>query len=319
MKKDYPAVGMEVLCRLFGKTRHAYYDHQWRQKGDTLQDEIILQLVHTIRKTLPRLGTRKLHHLLEPQLVSHGIEVGRDYLFDLLDEYKLLIRKRKRKMFTTDSRHWMRKYPNLTRLLVITRPEQLWVSDMTFIRVMNQWGYLSLITDAYSHMIMGYCFRSDMLAEGCVEALRMALANRSYGDQSLIHHSDRASQYCCKEYVKILCSNGIDISMTEKSDPYENALAERVNGIIKEEFNLYSSQANFEQTYQRIVMSIAAYNEVRPHSSCDYMTPCQAHDQTGQLKKRWKNYRRDLNAKQPDCLTEESGRLLTKSKPPTLQ
>ena len=282
---------------MFGKTRHAYYDHQWRQRGDNLKDEIILQLVHEIRKTMPRLGTRKLHHLLEPQLTSHGIEVGRDYLFDLLDEHKLLIRRRKRKVFTTDSRHWMRKYANLTRLAVVCRPEQLWVSDMTYIRVMNQWGYLSLITDAYSRKIMGFCFRRDMLAQGCVEALQMALANRSYGDQPLTHHSDRGSQYCCKEYVDLLGSEGIAISMTENGDPYENALAERVNGIIKGEFNLYSSTANFEQTCERIVTSITVYNETRPHSSCDYKTPSQAHEQMTVLKKRWKKYPHDYATK----------------------
>ena len=309
MKKDYPAFSLEALCRLFGKTRHAYYDHQWRLQGDNLKDDIILQLVHQIRETLPRLGTRKLQHLLEPQLISHGIEVGRDYLFDLLEEHKLLIRQRKRKMFTTDSHHWMRKYANLTRLLIVSRPEQLWVSDMTYIRVMNQWGYLSLITDAYSRKIMGFCFRSDMLAQGCVDALQMALAHRGYGDQSLTHHSDRGSQYCCKEYVDLLSSQGIAISMTENGDPYENALAERVNGIIKGEFNLYSTTMSFELTYDRIVKSIAAYNETRPHGSCDYMTPGKAHEQAAILNKRWKNYRPYFNAKQAACIDHTAGQL----------
>jgi putative transposase len=292
MKQDYPHLSKEVLCRLFGKTRHAYYDHQWRHQDTSLKEEIILQLVHAIRETLPRLGTRKLQVMLAAELISHKIEVGRDYLFDLLEEHKLLIRQRKRKVYTTDSRHWMRKYANLTTLLVISRPEQLWVSDMTYIKVQNQWGYLSLITDAFSRKIMGYCFRSDMLAQGCVEALQMALANRSYGQQSLVHHSDRGAQYCCKDYVELLSSKRIAISMTENGDPYENALAERMNGIIKGEFNLYSSQFNFEQTYERIAKSIIAYNEIRPHSSCDYLTPQQAHKTLTPLKKRWKNYPR---------------------------
>ena len=308
-------MSVEVLCRLFGKTRHAFYDHQWRFQGDSLKDEIILQLVHRIRETLPRLGTRKLQHLLKPQLISHGIEVGRDYLFDLLEEHRLLIRQRKRRMFTTDSRHWMRKYANLTKLLVINRPEQLWVSDMTYIKVMNQWGYLSLITDAYSHKIMGFCFRNDMLAEGCVDALQMALNNRSYTNQSLTHHSDRGSQYCCKEYVDLLRSEGIDISMTENGDPYENALAERVNGILKGEFNLYGSSQNFEQTYQRIVKSINAYNDIRPHSSCDLMTPNKAHEQLTVLNKRWKNYRRDFTKKPED---RSAGAAQSKKQAPAL-
>jgi putative transposase len=140
MKQDYPYISKEVLCRLFGKTRHAYYDHQWRRHNETIKDDIILQLVHKIRNTaLPRLGTRKLLVLLKPDLDAHQIKVGRDYLFDLLDEHKLLIRRRKRKVFTTDSRHWMRKYANLTKDLIIIRPEQLWVSDITYIRMGNQW------------------------------------------------------------------------------------------------------------------------------------------------------------------------------------
>jgi transposase InsO family protein len=290
MKKDYPHLSWGFLCGLFGKTRHAWYDHLWRSQHDSLKDEVILQLVYQIRETLPRLGTRKLLYLLGPELDSHGIRVGRDYLFDLFGAHKLLIRQRKRKVFTTDSRHWMKKYSNRVKGVDIMRPEQVWVSDMTYIRVGNQWGYLSLITDAYSRKIMGYCFRQDMLAQGCIAALQMALDNRSYSGQTLIHHSDRGSQYCCKDYVDLLDAEQIQISMTERGDPYENALAERMNGILKGEFNLYSSSLSFEQTFRKIEASIKAYNELRPHGSCDYLTPCQAHRQGNVLKKRWKVY-----------------------------
>jgi putative transposase len=290
MKHDYPRSSWGYLCELFGKTRHAHYDHLWRCQTDSLKEEIILQLVYKIRESLPRLGTRKMLFMLHPQLASHRIEVGRDYLFDLFDAHKLLIRQRKRKVFTTDSRHWMHKYANLVKGMNIMRPEELWVSDMTYVRVMNQWGYLSLITDAFSRKIMGYCFRSDMLALGCVAALQMALDGRSYSGQTLIHHSDRGSQYCSKDYVELLISERISISMTERGDPYENALAERMNGIIKGEFNLYSSSVSFEQTHQKIHACIKAYNEVRPHGSCDYLTPCQAHSQGNVLEKRWKHY-----------------------------
>lgn len=317
MKQDYPYISREVLCRLFGKTRHAYYDYQWRHQDATIKDDIILQLVHKIRNTaLPRLGTRKLLILLKPDLEAHQIKVGRDYLFDLLQEHKLLIRRRKRKVFTTDSRHWMRKYANLTKDLVITRPEQLWVSDITYIRMGNQWGYLSLITDAYSRKIMGIGFRSDLQALGCLEALQMAYENRSYGQLPLIHHSDRGCQYCCKEYVDLLNAQHIAISMTERGDPYENALAERINGIIKEEFNLYSSQENFENTYQRILKSVAVYNEIRPHGSCDNLTPCQAHKKEGELRKTWKNYSKYQLQKQQFYTKEEAGQLPPQSKPP---
>jgi putative transposase len=319
MKHDYPYISKEVLCRLFGKTRHAYYDHQWRSRDQSLKDDVILQLVHKIRNTsLPRLGTRKLLPLLTPELDSHQIKVGRDYLFDLLQEHKLLIRRRKRKVFTTDSRHWMRKYANLTKDLIITRPEQLWVSDITYIRMGNQWGYLSLVTDAYSRKIMGIGFRSDLLALGCLEALQMAYDNRSYGQHPLIHHSDRGCQYCCKEYVDLLNSQNIAISMTERGDPYENALAERMNGIIKSEFNLYSSQESFENTYERILKSVAAYNEIRPHGSCDNLTPSEAHKKEGELKKRWKNYPKKVFEKLVLASIEEAGRLPSKSEPPPL-
>jgi putative transposase len=290
MKQDYPHLSWGFLCGLFGKTRHAHYDHLWRSRDDSLKEEIILQLACEIRKPLPRLGTRKMLFLLQPQLAAHGIAIGRDSLFSLLDAHKLLIRQRKRKVFTTDSRHWMHKYANLAKEMDITRPEQLWVSDITYIRVQNQWGYLSLITDAFSRKIMGYCFRTDMLALGTIAALQMALDNRSYSGVDLAHHSDRGIQYCCNGYVDMLGKQGISISMTERGDPYENALAERMNGIIKAEFNLYSSLVNFEQTHQKIDSSIKAYNKLRPHGSCDYLTPCQAHEQGNVLKKRWKKY-----------------------------
>ena len=294
MKQDFPKIGIAVLCRLFGKTRHAYYDSLWRKESSLVKEDIILQEVINIRKDLPRLGTRKLHYVIQNKLISHQISFGRDYLFDLLSEHKLLIRQRKRKAITTDSRHWMRKYSNLVKGLAITRPEQVWVSDITYIRLTNQWGYLSLITDAYSRKIMGYSFRQDLAAEGCINALKMALNNRLY-NESIIHHSDRGSQYCSHNYVDLLLKNNIGISMTENGDPYENALAERINGIIKTEFNLYSSTLGFDQTGYQVSKSIKSYNELRPHASCDYLTPNQAHLKSDKLKKRWKNYNRSFN------------------------
>lgn len=294
MKQNHPRLGIGLLCRLLGKTRHAYYDHLWRKDSTVVKEEVVLQLVHEIRSSLPRLGTRKLYHMLEPLLKEHDIKIGRDYLFNLLQDHKLLIRQRKRKVITTNSRHWMKKYSNLVRDLKITRPEQLWVSDITYIRMVNQWGYLSLITDACSRKIMGWSFRSDMEAQGCIDALEMAFKNRIY-NEPLIHHSDRGSQYCSKNYVGVLIKNNAAISMTENGDPYENALAERMNGIIKAEFNLYNSQIGFEQTKLLIQKSINAYNQLRPHGSCDNLTPDQAHLHTEQLPKRWKNYRKNIN------------------------
>lgn len=248
-----------------------------------------MQSIVKIRTALPRLGVRKLHYMLQDNLNSHGITIGRDYLFDLLAQHKLLVRQRKRKIITTNSRHWMKKYFNLTKNIEITRPEQLWVSDITYIRLNNQWGYLSLITDAYSRKIMGYGFRNDLSTKGCLDALHMALNNRK-NDLPLIHHSDRGSQYCSTDYVTTLINNKIAISMTENGDPYENALAERVNGIIKNEFGLYSSQMSFEQTALLVERSIEAYNQLKPHGSCDYLTPEKVHSENSLIKKRWKQY-----------------------------
>ncbi len=256
-----------------------------------MEEEIILQLVHDIRSKLPRLGTAKLLFMIAPTLASHNIKVGRDYFFDLLRDHRLLIRQRKRKVYTTNSRHWMKKYANLSNKIIINRPDQLWVSDMTFIRLTNQWGYLSLITDAYSRKIVGYCFRVDMLAVGCVQALKMALLNRKDPAAPLMHHSDRGSQYCSKDYTDLLLAHNLSISMTQCGSPYENALAERINGIIKGEFNLYQSSTGFENTYNKISQSIQLYNEFRPHSSCGNLTPEQAHCKTGPLNNKWKTYR----------------------------
>lgn len=288
MKQDFPKLGIKLLCRLFGKTRHAYYDHQWRLQDEGLKDEIVLQHVLDIRKTQRKIGTLKLHFMLNKPLKQHGIKIGRDYLFTLMREHGLNIRKRRRKAVTTNSRHWMRKYNNLIRDMVIDRPEQVWVSDITYIQLKKQWGYLSLITDAYSKKIIGWAFRNDLSAQGCIDALEMAVAGRKYPQKELIHHSDRGSQYCSKGYIDTLINHKIAVSMTENGDPYENAIAERVNGILKGEFDLYESKTGIRETTERISQNIKVYNQLRPHASCDFLTPQQAHLKQGVLKKRWK-------------------------------
>ena len=288
MKQDFPSLGIKLLCRLFGRTRHAYYDHQWRVQDGGLKDEVVLQHVLDIRKKQKRIGTLKLHYMLQKPLKGHGIKIGRDYLFGLMREHGLHIRNRKRKIVTTNSRHWMRKYNNLIKELIINRPEQLWVSDITYIKLRKQWGYLSLVTDAYSKKIMGWALRTDLSAQGCLDALEMAMADRKYPQEKLIHHSDRGSQYCSKSYVELLTSGNIAVSMTENGDPYENAIAERVNGILKAEFDLYGTQLGLRETTGKIRENIKTYNQIRPHASCDYLTPEQAHLKNGELKKRWK-------------------------------
>ena len=241
--------------------------------------------------------------MLQQPLDQHGIKIGRDYLFDLMREHGLRIRNRRRKAVTTNSRHWMQKYSNLIKELVINGPEQVWVSDITYIQLRKQWGYLSLITDAYSKKIMGWAFRKDLSAQGCIDALKMAVADRKYPEHKLIHHSDRGSQYCSKGYVELLTDENIAVSMTENGDPYENAIAERVNGILKAEFDLYGAQTGLRETTRKIRDNIQTYNQIRPHASCDYLTPEQAHLKHGELKKRWKpkKYKSEKNS---TCITE---------------
>lgn len=225
--------------------------------------------------------------MLQQPLQQQGLKIGRDYLFGLMRDHGLLIRKRKRKPITTNSRHWMKKYSNLIKELHIDRPEQVWVSDITYIQLKSKLGYLSLITDAYSKRIVGWCFRDDLSTQGCKEALEMALSSRKYPYQPLIHHSDRGTQYCSKMYTDILIAKGIAISMTENGDPYENPVAERINETLKEEFDLHQSLQGVKQTQLKIKADVHTYNTLRPHASCDFLTPDQAHKQQGDMRKRW--------------------------------
>ena len=285
----YPTKGLGRICKLFGKTRSSYYQSIERVENRSIKDDIIIQEVSNIRIDLPRIGTRKLQYMLQERLASHNMNIGRDYLFDLLSSHSMLIRQRKRKAYTTDSRAWRGQYLDLYNGVEVNRPEQFWVSDITYIRLNNMWGYLSLITDAYSHKIMGYAFELDMTTKGCIKALKMALSNRLY-DSKLIHHSDRGSQYCSATYTQLLIKNGISISTTQNGNPRKNAIAERVNGIIKGEFNLNYSTLGYHKTKEKIINTIEAYNQLRPHDSCDRLTPNQAHLKIGILPKKWKNY-----------------------------
>ena len=238
---------------------------------------------------MPRLGGRKLYHLLQEPLVAHGIDIGRDRLFSLLGEYGLLVRRRKRrKPLTTDSGHPFFKYPNLIRQLVVVRPNQLWVSDITYLPVGMGYCYLSLITDAYSRKIVGWCLWQNLRRDGTIAALNMALATLADRRRQLLHHSDRGLQYCSAEYIELLNRYGCAISMTEKGDPYENAIAERVNGILKTEFGLGERMSSYELALEVVRTAITTYNTQRPHASCDYMTPEKAHGMEGLLKSKWK-------------------------------
>jgi transposase InsO family protein len=231
------------------------------------------------RKLLPRLGGRKTHHLISPQLKLNNIKFGRDKMFTLLRQNDLLIKPRHRYIQTTNSKHWMKKYPNIAKDLQVTLPEQLWVSDITYLKTEEGNCYLSMITDAYSRKIMGYSIADNMEASTVAEALKMAIKNRQFHHQ-LLHHSDRGLQYCSKEYVNIAEAANIKMSMTEQSDPYENALAERMNRTIKEEFCLDHTLKSKQQTYQAVKQAIWLYNNYRPHQSLSLKTPQQKHQKT---------------------------------------
>lgn len=289
MKAHVTTPGMEELCGLFGKSRQAYYKNMRRKKQTTMEDAVILSLVAQVRDHMPRLGARKLLHLLAEPLKGHGIELSRDGLFALLSTHGLLLRKRRRKAVTTFSRHRFKKYPNLIRDFVADEPNQLWVSDITYVTTTSGFSYLSLITDGYSRKIIGFCLHPTLSTDGPLEALEMALAQRGNGER-LIHHSDRGTQYCSDAYVRILKEGGIAISMTEKGDPYENAIAERVNGILKTEFNMGGTFPCHEKAMENATKSIAIYNGMRPHLSLNYLTPELAHEGSGKLEKKWKNY-----------------------------
>ena len=223
---------------------------------------------------MPRLGTRKLHHMLQ----ARAIRVSRDRLFDILRENNLLVKRRRKYNVTTNSKHWMKKYPNLIRGFKFDKPNHLWVSDITYIPIGDSHAYLSLITDAFSRKIWGYCLSQSLASEGSLKALELALSDANANLRGLIHHSDRGIQYCCKEYVELLKTNHIRISMTENGDPYENALAERVNGILKDEWLSLEQFHSFEQAKERIGQIVKIYNEIRPHLSCGMKTPAQKHN-----------------------------------------
>jgi transposase InsO family protein len=246
----------------------------------------------SVRQKLPKTGGRKLHHILGGDFEKYQIKIGRDRLFDFLRDEYLLVSKTRRYYKTTNSRHWMRRYPNLIKNMNITRPEQIWVADITYLRTRDKTYYLHLITDAYSKKIVGYNLSDNLMATSTLEALKMAVGNRKY-DNCLIHHSDRGLQYCSREYTQYLFQSNISVSMTQSYDPYENAVAERVNGILKEEFGLFEIFENFKSLKKQVQESILFYNQIRVHLSINMLTPNQAHLQNQVKLKTWKKLNRN--------------------------
>lgn len=294
MKINFSHIGLAKLCGWFGITRQAYYQNNWEGISSTLEEELVLQKVKSIRINHRRIGTRKLYEMMQPFFIEHSIKMGRDALFTVLSDNYLLIRKRKRRIKTTNSYHWLRKYPNLIREFVPTAPNQLWVSDITYWKINSgEHLYISFITDVYSHQIVGYHVAETLEAIESIQALQMALSTLKLENQlQLTHHSDRGLQYCSGAYVKLLQDNDIKISMTENGDPLENAVAERVNGIIKDEYLETYEIENLTDAKQLLKAVVDLYNTQRPHMSIGNLRPNDIHYSKTTIKteRLWKNY-----------------------------
>ena len=257
---------MTYSCDVFGISRQAYYKQIHLAKQKQAYVEYVISKVQDIRVTMPKLGTRKLYHL-----VGASLSIGRDKLFSILRANKMLIKPIRSYTKTTMSKHWLHKHPNLLKDITIYRPEQVFVSDITYIKSKQKTHYLSLITDAYSRKIVGYHLSDDLGAESVSKALNMAIKNRVY-KHPLIHHSDRGLQYCSELYQRILAKNEILPSMTDGYDCYQNALAERINGILKHEF-LFTRCNNYQDLNHLIKESVLIYNNDRPHLALRMKTP----------------------------------------------
>jgi len=256
---------------------------------EVVKSEILLQLVGQERKLMPRLGGRKLLYKIQDRLPQELL-LGRDLFFNFLREYGLLVRKKRYRARTTFSNHWLRKYPNLIKDFIPDAAHQLWVSDITYVETDEGFVYLFLITDAYSRKIIGWSISDTLEATNAVTALCMALSQLPSGIKNVYHHSDRGVQYCCDKYVKLLQKNHFQISMTENGDPLENAIAERVNGILKTEWLYDIKIKTKEKAKEEVNRIISIYNNDRPHDSLNKFTPNQAHKHSGVLKRQWKNY-----------------------------
>jgi len=298
MKEQHDHTRISVLCTYFGISRQAYYQYEWNLTEAYFHGVLLLDEIKNIRLRHPRMGVRKLQELLYPFMQAHGIKMGRDGLFDFLSMHGLLVRRRKRSVRTTHSFHWLKKYPNLIIDFTPSKPNELWVSDITYWKMGETTLYITLITDAFSRKIVGYHLSETLHAEETLKALSVAISDakkyQKISDQ-LIHHSDRGVQYCSSLYVNRLKKNHINISMTQSGDPLENAIAERVNGIIKDEYLFNYHCDNVNDAKELLGKAVALYNKERPHSSIGNFTPEYVHHQYHQIskekiKKLWKNY-----------------------------
>lgn len=273
---------------MLGYSPQAYHKKQKRNVVQLSNEHLILQQIDAFRKYQPRCGGRKLFIMLQPFFKQHNITMGRDNFFALLARNKLLVRKRNRNVYTTNSKHHFYRYPNLVKGFTPLKAHELWVADITYIPLKNRFAYLFLITDAYSRKIVGFHVSDDMKVSSATLALRKALAQKP-PETIVIHHSDRGIQYCSTAYVQLLQQHHAHISMTQNGDPYENAIAERVNGILKTEL-VSKYYDNIDLAAMHIARCITIYNYRRRHSSLNWQIPDDVHKQQGPQIRRWKNY-----------------------------
>lgn len=262
-----------------GLSRQAYYQGRRRQAQQAERAQAVVQLVQHERMRQPRVGTRKLHHMLREPLRRAGIQLGRDALFDVLRNHRMLVPQRRAYHKTTHSHHRFRRHPNLLKAgsaqVQATGSEQVWVADITYLPTAGRFAYLSLVTDAYSRKIVGWHVHESLQTEEVAQAMKMALRARQ-SRQRLVHHSDRGIQYCSTYYQALHQRHGITCSMTDGYDCYQNALAERVNGILKTEF-LLQRPADLQQARRMVAQSVQIYNHERLHSSLKMQTPDAVH------------------------------------------
>jgi transposase InsO family protein len=269
---------MGAICEYFGVTRQSHHKHCQAEQRRAVIEQKILGEVHQLRRQMPQLGTRKLYWLLGPELRQQGISYGRDKFFALLGRHGLLIERKRRSARTTDSKHFLRVYANLLANREVTGPHQAMVGDITYVRTRQGFRYLSLIMDSYSRRVIGWDVSGSLTIEGSLRALTMAIKQLPPDlAQRPLHHSDRGVQYCSHAYIGLLQRHKMLISMAATGNPYENAQAERLNGILKQEFLLDACFDNESQARRAVAEAIDIYNTQRPHMALMYQTPQQVH------------------------------------------
>ena len=282
---------MKWVYLSLGLSKQAYYQRIKAFEIEKITNNKVIEMVIEYRKKLPKTGTCKLYSYLQPKFIENNIKMGRDALNDLLRSRGMLIRKTKRYFVTTDSNHFFRKAPNLLTDLDINHSEQVFVSDITYIKTDAGHAYLALVNDAYSRKIMGYSLQDNMKVGMVKDALNMAYKNCIFSHENIIHHSDRGIQYCCPDYSEFAENKGFKLSTTQQYDPYENAIAERINGILKYEFGLKNTIKSLEIAQAIIKEAVELYNNDRMHWSLDLKKPQEVHLQYNKQKN--KSYKRE--------------------------